>query len=119
MRPQSISEVAELTRGRQHFDICVRDFLDEFKENPTLAALEAEPVRLKDLFEKGALYDAYLAAVADSLATEHQLSTPEWTWAEDRKLRRPWFALPYAGMRAILLLESPAAFRVAQSVRER
>jgi hypothetical protein len=111
MRPQSIAEVAELTRAGEHFDICVRNFLDEFKENPILASLEAEPLRLKDLFEKGALYDAYLAAVAESLSTEYEIPTPAWAWAEDRKLRRPWFALPWAGMRAILLLESPAAFR--------
>src|SRR3954453_22721669 len=111
MRPKSLEEVAELTRAGEHLEICVRNFLDEFKENPSLASLEAEPLRLKDLFEKGALYDAYLAAVAEALSTEHQIPTPAWAWAEDRKLRRPWFALPYAGMRAILLLESPAAFR--------
>src|SRR5678816_2917530 len=103
MRPQSIAEVAELTRAGGHFDISVRNFLDEFKENPRPESLEAEPVRLKDLFEKGALYDAYLAAVAESLSTEHDFPTPVWAWAEDRKLRRPWFALPWAGMRAILL----------------
>ena len=89
MRPQSIAEVAELTRAGEHFDICVRNFLDEFKENPTLASLEAEPVRLKDLFEKGALYDAYLAAVAESLSTEHQIPTPAWAWAERSKIAPP------------------------------
>src|SRR3954470_14305735 len=104
-------EVAQLTRAGGHFDICVRNFLDEFKQNPKAESLEAEPERLRDSFEKGPLYDAYLAAVAESLSTEHNIPTPVWAWAEDRKLQRPWFALPWAGMRAVLLLESPAAFR--------
>lgn len=111
MRPKSLAEVAHLTRAGEHFDICLRNFLDEFKLNPLDKSLEVEPVRLKDLFEKGSLYDAYLAAVAESLSTEHNLPTPCWAWAENRKLQRPWFALPWAGMRALLLVESPAAFR--------
>ncbi|MDB6030846.1 MAG: hypothetical protein JWM16_1184 [Verrucomicrobiales bacterium] len=61
--------------------------------------------------EPGEIFDAYLAAVAESLVSEHGLAMPAWAWPEDRKLRRPWFALPWDGMRAILLVESPAAFR--------
>ena len=34
-----------------------------------------------------------------------------WTSAEQRALHRPWFASPLAALRAVLLLESPPAFR--------
>jgi hypothetical protein len=111
MRPKSLKEVAELTLRGEPFDICLRNFLDEFREAPGFGGVEQEPVKLKGVMEKGELYDAYLAAVAESLVSEHGLAMPSWAWAEDRKLRRPGFALPWDGMRAILLVESPAAFR--------
>src|SRR5438045_3020306 len=104
MRPSSIAEVARLTEKGESFDLCLRNFLDEFKEGPMIAALEEEPKRLRGVVEKGDVYDAYLAAVTESLTEEHKLPVPPWVWAEDRKLRRPWFALPWDGMRAILLL---------------
>jgi hypothetical protein len=111
MRSKTLADVAEVTRRGEPFDICLRNFLDEFREAPSFAGVEKEPIRLKGAIEQGELYDAYLAAVAESLVSEHGLAMPAWAWAEDRKLRRPWFALPWDGMRAILLVESPAAFR--------
>lgn len=105
MRPQTLAEVAELTATGEPFDFTLRNFLDEFQSQRRPDALEAEPRRLD------ARLDAYLAATAESLATSHALPVPAWAWAESRKLRRPWFALPWAGLRAVLLLESPAAFR--------
>jgi len=56
--------------------------------------------------------DAYLAATAEELARRFELPHPAWTVGEDRQLRRPWFATPLAAVRAVLLLESPPAFRV-------
>jgi hypothetical protein len=41
----------------------------------------------------------------------NDLQRPTWIDAEARKLHRPWFASPLAALRAVLLLESPAAFR--------
>ena len=112
MRPQTLAEVAELTLRGESFDLCLENFLDEFYGHPNVAALAAEPPRLNRQFPKeGLVEDAYLAAVAESLAQSAGLDTPSWAYAEDRKLRKPWFALPYAGLRAVLLLESPAAFR--------
>ena len=105
MRPQTLAEVAELTVAGESFDFALRNFLDEFRSGCGAEALSAEPRQLD------ARLDAYLAATAESLATEHGLPVPAWAWAESRKLHRPWFALPWAGLRAVLLLESPAAFR--------
>jgi hypothetical protein len=55
--------------------------------------------------------DAYLGATAEELAHHCQFPTRDWVVAETRKLHRPWFASPLAALRAVLLLESPAAFR--------
>jgi hypothetical protein len=55
--------------------------------------------------------DAYIAATAEELARRFELPQPDWTVGEDRQLRNPWFASPLAELRAVLLLESPPAFR--------
>lgn len=57
------------------------------------------------------MQDAYLAATAEELARRFSLPSPEWTAGEDRKLHRPYFATSLASLRAVLLLESPPAFR--------
>ncbi|HEV8544417.1 MAG TPA: hypothetical protein VGR78_18665 [Verrucomicrobiae bacterium] len=55
--------------------------------------------------------DAYLAAVAEHLAYSHSLPITAWVISEDRKLHFSWFASQLAGLRAVLILESPPAFR--------
>jgi len=44
-------------------------------------------------------------------AGRFNLPHPSWTTGETRQLRSPWFATPLAALRALLLLESPPAFR--------
>ncbi len=111
MRPATLKQVAELTLAGESFSYGLRNFLDEFLAQPTPAALDAEPPMLDRAVDQGAVLDAYLAATAEALAGAHGLPTPPWTRRPERALRRPWFAVPWAGMRAVLLLESPAAFR--------
>lgn len=112
MRPKALAEVAELASKGESFDLCLREFLDEFYGEPLAEALENEP-RLLDgiLPAKGKIYDAYLAATAEALACKYGLNTPSWVYNQNRKLRHPWFALTFASLRAVLLVESPAAFR--------
>ena len=69
------------------------------------------PPLMRDRFALGAVDDAYLAAVAVSLSSQIQVSAPIWTRNPERILREPWFASPGRHMRALLLVESPAAFR--------
>lgn len=57
------------------------------------------------------MQDAYLAATAEELARRYDLPSPAWTTSADRALHKPWFATPLAAVRAVLLLESPPAFR--------
>jgi hypothetical protein len=111
MRPQTLAEVAALARAGESFDFALRNFLDEFESRPDASRLREEPARLADVVADGERHDAFLAATAETLAGLHGFDLPGWVWAESRKLRQPWFALPWSGLRAILLLESPAAFR--------
>jgi hypothetical protein len=111
MRPRTLSEVADLVLLGEQFHTCLKDFLDGFYLDPWSEALAAEPASLGTSVAGGHVYDCYLAAVAETLACQHGLNTPSWAYAETRKLHHPWFALSLASLRAVLLLESPAAFR--------
>ena len=112
MRPKTLAEVAELTAGGESFDRCLASFLDGFYAAPEVQALAVPPALLAPAAgELGRVQDAYLAATAEALARNHTFPVPAWTTADARKLHRPWFASPLAALRAVLLLESPAAFR--------
>jgi len=112
MRPKTLAEVARLTAGGDSFDRCLANLLDEFYATPDAAALAEAPALLAPTHgELGHVQDAYLAATAEELARQFDLAVPAWTLAEERKLHRPWFASPLAALRAVLLVESPPAFR--------
>jgi hypothetical protein len=107
-----MAEVAQLTLDGDSFDRCLAGFLDEFYTAPSANALANAPALLAPILgEKGRVQDAYLAATAEELAHAHQVSVPAWVADDSRKLHRPWFASPLAALRAVLLLESPPAFR--------
>jgi hypothetical protein len=55
--------------------------------------------------------NAYWAAVAETLCREAGLEPPAWTESPRCYLHRPWFAGPLESLKAILLVESPVAFR--------
>ena len=112
MRPKTLAEVAQPTINGDSFDRCLANFLDGFYAAPNARALaDVPPLLAPRIGELGGVQDAYLAATAEELANAHQFPVPAWTDAEVRKLHRPWFASPLAGLRAVLLLESPPAFR--------
>jgi len=112
MRPKTLAEVAGLAANGESFDRCLANFLDEFYSAPKAVALiDMPPLLGPVLGEPGCVQDVYLAATAEELARAHQFSVPEWTLGEARKLHRPWFASSLAALRAVLILESPPAFR--------
>ena len=112
MRPSTLAEVANLVASGSPFDLCLANFLDEFYLHPNAKALAPSPVLLAPQFgESGRVKDAYLAAVAEDLAQRFDLRLPDWTFGEERVLHRPWFASTLASLRAVLIHESPAAFR--------
>jgi len=104
--------VATLSHQGDSFDRCLANFLDEFYAAPSLAALATAPPLLAPKWGcLGRVQDAYIAATAEELARRFSLPQPGWTVGEERQLHRPWFASPLAALRAVLLLESPPAFR--------
>ena len=112
MRPKTLAEVVALAAQGDSFDRCLANFLDEFYAGPNAAALADTPALLAPQFgDTGRVQDAYLAATAEELARRFNLPAPAWTTGDERALHKPWFATPLASLRAVLLLESPPAFR--------
>ncbi len=113
MRPATLAEVARKTAEGASFDMTLANFLDEFYTRPTEEALLLPSPELlaPRLGRIGRVQDAYLAAVAEQLACENRFPIPSWVFSDDRKLHRPWFATPLAALRAVLIHESPVAFR--------
>jgi hypothetical protein len=110
-RPATIAEVAEWAKDSRSFHYHLADFLDHFRGAPDVSMLEMEPRRLAEVFKGGDVCDAYAAATALSLAREIKAAPPRWVWAEDRKLKYPWFASLDPNIRAMLLFESAGPFR--------
>jgi hypothetical protein len=107
-RPGTLSEVSRrVLAGQQAFDPAVREFLDEFYSHPSRrkAALRREPELIEDV------KDAYLAAVAEYLASNYGIEMPPWVDRHGRPLKRAFFAGGLESLKAILTVESPAAFR--------
>lgn len=108
MRPQSIFEVSRLVAEEgARFDPTLREFLDTFYLEPAkrAASLARQPLPLD------ALRDAYLAATAEHLCSMHGLIPPPWCGEYGMALREPHFAGGLESLKALLTLESPAAFR--------
>jgi hypothetical protein len=107
-RPRFLKDVAALTKSGLRFDPALREFLDEFYVADAAlraSALEDEPIWLSPI------HDAYLAAVAEHLALSYGLDIPAWTQSPRRVLERPFFAGGLEGLKPLLLVESPLAFR--------
>jgi hypothetical protein len=108
-RPDSIAEVARrAAMGADRFDPAVREFLDTWQSLSSAerdAALAEEPVPL------GGVKDAYIAAVAEHLARVDRRPIPDWTEKPERFLKEPFFAGGLESLKAILIVESPIAFR--------
>jgi hypothetical protein len=107
-RPATLAEVARrVLAGQQAFDPALLEFLDEFYIHPSRRAdaLRQEPDLIEDV------KDAYLAAVAEHLASIYKLKMPAWVDQHGRPLKRAFFAGGLESLKATLTVESPAAFR--------
>jgi hypothetical protein len=100
-RPATLDEVAVRTRDGEPFDPLLREFLDTFyggDPGTRTSAIAGAPRELDPI------HDAYLAAVAEHLALKYG----------QRFLDKPFFAGGLETLKAILLVESPLAFRRRQ-----
>jgi hypothetical protein len=108
LRPSSLKEVSVRAKSGVPFDPALREFLDTYYLSDRahrIAAVAEEPVELS------AVHDAYLAAVAEHLSLSYQHDVPAWAQSPGRVLLRPFFAGGLEGLKALLLVESPLAFR--------
>jgi hypothetical protein len=110
-RPATLAEVAVRTLGGEPFDPLLREFLDTFygsKLDMMVCAIKDAPARMDPI------HDAYVAAVAEHLGLRFGLTVPPWVDEPHRFLVRPFFAGGLETLKAILLVESPLAFRRRQ-----
>jgi hypothetical protein len=110
-RPTTLEDIATRVLGGTPFDPALREFLDEFYNGSLETmkhAIACPPARI------GTVHDAYLAAVAEHLALRFGLPVPAWVEEPSRFLARAFFAGGLESLKAILLVESPLAFRRRQ-----
>ena len=109
-RPHTLAEVARRRNVREDFSLLLREFLDEFygavRRGEAAACIANEPESLPDRQEH-----ALLAAIGEHLARRWNLPIPAWTEDSSRFLRRPYFTTTIEGLKALLIAESPIAFR--------
>jgi hypothetical protein len=115
-RPHSLADIADYVAAGDPFGILVREFLDHFasltSDPGRTTSLATAPAILNGRTPDGAMMDAYLAAVAEKLSWDRHMEAPEWVYAPERFLSKPWFAASDTpGLRPLLLLESPVMFR--------
>ena len=109
-RPNTLAEVAERRQAGEDFGRLLSEFLDQFYQalpsGGAQAMIAMEPAALADIREH-----ALLGAIGEHLARRWNLSTPVWTNDPSRFLRQSYFTTPAQGLNALLLVESPLAFR--------
>ena len=108
-RPATLAEVARrASAGESLFDVALRELLDHFYLHPEArqAAIDGEPELLAD-----PRHNATLGAVGEHLARRWGLRIPTWTEQPSRFLDRPYFPTPIEDLKAMLLVQSPLAFR--------
>ena len=115
-RPATLAQVAEATGDYEDFGGHLKDFLHELaasrrRGEPLRPHVRKEPPRLTARFPEGAVCDAFVAATADYLCRVAEVPPPRWAVAQDRALEMPWFAESYLGLRAVLLRDTPSAFK--------
>ena len=110
MRPATLAEVALRRSSGEELASLLREFLDSFygalEHDQAQPLLATEPVRLPDAEEH-----ALLGAIGEHLARRWNLTIPEWVNDPSRFLARPYFTSPVEGFKALLIAESPLAFR--------
>jgi hypothetical protein len=90
------------------------DLLDDFRLRATTreekwALVSEDPVWVDAPSQKEC--NAYWAAMVETLCREAGMNPPAWTELPCCYLHRPWFAGAMESLKAILLAESPIAFR--------
>jgi hypothetical protein len=112
-RPVTLVEVARRINAGEREDLTLCDFLTEFYGHlrrgelaAASGAIAGEPDPLAD-----PIAHAHLGAVGEHLALRWGLCVPPWTNHPTRFLKRPHFTTPWDGFKAMLIAQSPLAYR--------
>ena len=109
-RPPTLAAVAQRRNRGEDWSLLLREFLDVFYAavpvGEASACIADAPEPLADPQEH-----AVLGAIGEHLARRWGLAIPAWTDEPSRFLPRPYFTTPLEGLKALLLAESPIAFR--------
>ena len=110
MRPATLADVAHRRNAGEELGPLLVGFLDSFyndlRDGTAQAALMEPPETLAEAREH-----ALLGAVAEHLARRWGMAIPDWSNEPSRFLKRPYFTSPLQGLKALLIAESPLAFR--------
>lgn len=109
---RTLRESLDSVRVPGDFGYAIRNFLDRFRAQPNPTWLEEEPDFLVTRLNDDGYADAFVAAVAEHLSGSHSFPCPRWASRADRVKKIPWFAAKSPNLKAILIQETPAAFRI-------
>lgn len=107
-----LARVIGADRSRNNRDRRVRraaEFADRFRHVD--AATQRRMVAAEPPSTGDRRWDVFVAALAEWLSVQANLTTPAWTDHSDRFLRRGWWVVPVAALRAWEYAGSPAPFR--------
>ncbi len=116
-RPLTARAVASRAGTLRQFGLNLRDWFHELRRLTTResfsAAVSHRPPRLRTRFPGGEIADAFLAAQVEFLCRRANVRVPTWTQSPEQVLADPWFGFsaPSAGLRAILIRDSPGEFK--------
>lgn len=109
-RPESLKLAAIRGLAAGAIDASIREFLDEFYIEKNVSKKEQMLIDEPPLFDDDKA-NAYFAAIAEHLSFKNNLPVPPWCQNKNRFLKRPFFPGALESLKAILLVESPTAFR--------
>ncbi len=105
---ESIYDISLLIKNGKDSAIVISNYLDEFRNatnKERIAAISSKPTG--GIMEKG----AYLAAVVEQLCLDYNIKIPDWVNKKEYFLKEPDFYSKFENVKAILIQQSPAAFR--------
>ena len=108
-RPETLASAAHRLAGGVPLRDAVADFLDDLRWARGPSDVEARIAEEPERVDPHA--DAHLAALAEHVASTNRLRTPGWATVEDRFLDHFWWPSRTRALRAVAIVESPAAFR--------
>lgn len=106
--PPSIRDVSEQVHTWEDFRVHFYDWLDDFYRFPAHRERMVQD-EIAPLFDQRIA--AFIAAAVHHLCMRHHLPVPQWVYKDCYYLPDPWFYPPELNLRAIEIVESPAAFR--------